>query len=814
MPITTTVPTIPHSPNVFGDQTNAVTTGLPNGGYVVAWSDNFFGGQRDVKFQIYNGLGEPVGGVQTANANVAGEQIVRDIVATADGKFTILWSTGSTLTARAFDAASGAAVTGEQNLATSSTNPVSGAQAIVTGANTIKVLMSSLDGLAAFTVLEQAIFNTGAGTFGAKTTVASNILAGINLIDLDQGNGVDHYALLAASSSAVLVANNGSQTGLPSNVGSVAKVQENVHFLFSESANGSLTFHTLTGFSPNVSSFVVSNPFTIGGAGAGNTGQDIFAKETVNLGNGRILILWVAESGTGANNASDGVYGAVFDTITSSFETGTTRIAALTNVLSEVTLDARLLSDGRVSLTIGTGTPTFATFSGKDVLSIIVDPRNTGIQLSGTAQADKFIGTSFNDTFTDIGANDIVDGSGGGDTVSLALNVARTIDLANPDRFASPSNLTSIEVVNLGNLDDVLYGFTTNDNVTGGGGNDLLFLRTGNDKADGGAGNDTISGAGGTDNLLGDIGNDVLSGGADADVLNGGGDNDSITGGEGNDIILGGDGVDKLYGNGGDDEIDGGTGVDFISGGNGNDLLLGGADNDTITAGDGDDIIDAGAGNDLINAGSGFNTVDGGAGSDTLSYSQVSLSPGQSGVLADLEGGSDPFGSTDGVTVDDDVLVNIENLFGGDGNDFLYGSVFANVLRGFGGDDTLFGRGNSDTLIGGAGNDRFVYDSVTTAGGDQIRDFSVGQDKVLIVSAAFGGIHQGNIAASFTANADALPAANGQPQFLFDTAGGGAGRLFFDADGNGAGAAVLIATLTFTNVNGLTTFSSSDFAFL
>ena len=89
----------------------------------------------------------------------------------------------------------------------------------------------------------------------------------------------------------------------------------------------------------------------------------------------------------------------------------------------------------------------------------------------------------------------------------------------------------------------------------------------------------------------------------------------------------------------------------------------------------------------------------------------------------------------------------------------------------------------------------------------------MGADKIEIVSDNFGGLNVGNIAAQFVVGATPT-AANGNPTFLFDTAGGNAGTLSFDADGTGAGVAVPIATLTFTTAGGLTTFGAGDFVFV
>jgi Ca2+-binding RTX toxin-like protein len=50
----------------------------------------------------------------------------------------------------------------------------------------------------------------------------------------------------------------------------------------------------------------------------------------------------------------------------------------------------------------------------------------------------------------------------------------------------------------------------------------------------------------------------------------------------------------------------------------------------------------------------------------------------------------------------------IENAFGGDGNDMIYGNAAGNLLRGNRGDDYIEGRGGTDSLMGDRGNDTLV----------------------------------------------------------------------------------------------------------
>ncbi|MFC7539846.1 M10 family metallopeptidase C-terminal domain-containing protein [Siccirubricoccus deserti] len=112
-----------------------------------------------------------------------------------------------------------------------------------------------------------------------------------------------------------------------------------------------------------------------------------------------------------------------------------------------------------------------------------------------------------------------------------------------------------------------------------------------------------------------------------------------------------------------------------------------------------------------------------------------------------------------------------------------------------GGDDTLLGGQGADTLVGGEGADSFEY-RTAAEGGDSIRDFAPGDDRITVSAAGFGG----GLEASgrldpgrFTANATGLSDADcGIGQFVYRTTDG---SLWWDADGTATAEAVLIARL-------------------
>ncbi|WP_394206052.1 calcium-binding protein, partial [Shewanella waksmanii] len=82
----------------------------------------------------------------------------------------------------------------------------------------------------------------------------------------------------------------------------------------------------------------------------------------------------------------------------------------------------------------------------------------------------------------------------------------------------------------------------------------------------------------GTDNV-----DNLIFGGTSGDTLTGANLDDRIFGREGDDTIIGLDGDDELLGGAGDDTLSGGLGNDYLVGGPGNDSLDGGVDTDKDT---------------------------------------------------------------------------------------------------------------------------------------------------------------------------------------------------------------------------------------
>lgn len=181
---------------------------------------------------------------------------------------------------------------------------------------------------------------------------------------------------------------------------------------------------------------------------------------------------------------------------------------------------------------------------------------------------------------------------------------------------------------------------------------------------------DVIAGLAGNDKILGFGKNDVICGGLGLDVIRGGKGNDLLNGDEGADWIYGEDGDDELLGGDGDDDLLGDHGAAFV----------------------GDDVIDGGA-ND--------------AGGDWLRLADLT---GRSGVNVNLEGGTS-------VGEGQDVLRNLENVYGSDKLDYIYGDDGPNYIIGGSGGDTIWGRDGNDTIEGDGSGARKGQDDLFAGGG-------------------------------------------------------------------------------------------------
>jgi Ca2+-binding RTX toxin-like protein len=206
-------------------------------------------------------------------------------------------------------------------------------------------------------------------------------------------------------------------------------------------------------------------------------------------------------------------------------------------------------------------------------------------------------------------------------------------------------------VVDAGDQDDrVVLGplDATAQLVNGGPGDDYLVGTVGPETLDGGAGDDLIDGDAGADVLIGGDGDDVVDYGLRT---------------EGVTVYLDGS---KPSGGASDGAGDTLSGIENVWSGRGNDTLIGDVQNN------------------LLNGGYGADLLAGGAGDDYADYSERSEA-----VTVKLEDAPTSGSAGDGPLGARDTLRDIENIYGGDGNDSLTGSGVANFIDGGPGDDAI-----------------------------------------------------------------------------------------------------------------------------
>jgi Ca2+-binding RTX toxin-like protein len=177
-------------------------------------------------------------------------------------------------------------------------------------------------------------------------------------------------------------------------------------------------------------------------------------------------------------------------------------------------------------------------------------------------------------------------------------------------------------------------------------------------------------------------------------------------------------------------------------------ILIDGRDgNDTISGGTGSDTLSGSAGHDVIYGGSGADTLSGGTGNDHL-YGKSAL------------GGPDGADSISGGDGSDYIQGNAGNdtLDGGEGSDRINGGADNDSIRGGNGHDTVNGNLGNDTIDGGAGNDSLRggqgNDSIVGGTGNDVLSGDLGVDTLTGGSGSDIFVFGGNASLFSGASAD------------------------------------------------------------
>jgi Ca2+-binding RTX toxin-like protein len=432
----------------------------------------------------------------------------------------------------------------------------------------------------------------------------------------------------------------------------------------------------------------------------------------------------------------------------------------------------------------------------------IPSPSLPGKVINGTDNSEQLLGGSEENTINGKGGNDILKGGAGDDTLNGGLgNDSLTggehSDILNGgegvDKVVESGNLAKFILGNdrlVGNGVDVLLSIEQAQ-LTGGDGDNTL------DAASFTLGSVTLNGGGGYDTLLGGSKNDRLTGGDGSDYLDGGTGQDAMIGGSGGDSYVvdnsgdtvtetdtfGYDTVDSFVsftlgnnleklnlkgaaaisgtGNGLDNPLTGNSANNTLTGLGGNDTLDGGQGSDTLIGGAGDDTYTVDSSTDVIveTSTSELELVNSSAFQYTLSANLENLTligngrNGTGNALNNKISGNGLSNILNGGGGDDIAWGNYGNdtLNGGYGADLLYGQIDNDILNGGFGNDYLDGGSGNDRMNGGAGKDSmsdsfgddiyvFQYGQSSFSAFDQVDYFTVGSDKIDLLSTAGGAL--------------------------------------------------------------------------
>lgn len=380
------------------------------------------------------------------------------------------------------------------------------------------------------------------------------------------------------------------------------------------------------------------------------------------------------------------------------------------------------------------------------------DPLHGGSDtIEGNLGADLILGGSGGTDLPGTGLGDIISGNEGDDLI-LGDNGYIYRDASDVvESFESREPLSGGQDTIYGNADDdIAFGGTISDTISGGSGHDILlgdhglfdmarppnqrFLAIDTGAGDGGAG-DTIHGDDGDDILLGQQGVDNLYGDAGQDDLTGGhnvpgaadagdimfGESDDSPGqadGSGSDVMLGDNGVISrtltvtgaweinLF-NGSNKRVVQIFDVETLSDPEGMDPYAGAYGNDEMWGNDNDDLMWGQGGEDRMVGGAGDDYMEGNTASD-LMYGDSPPDP-LAGGDDDMVGGDDDMVGGTGPTTSDDPSTAIPGRIDSSTRvrAVLSGTVRIDVPRG----DEMYGGAGADVMLGDNGIIERVLDA-------------------------------------------------------------------------------------------------------
>ena len=601
------------------DDSQSDVAALANGSFVVSWTRDFGGGDKDIVAQIFNASGSPTSVQISVDSSITLNTSASQVIGLTNGNFVVVWQQqpaaggDSEVWFRIYDN-TGAAVTASTLVDDiGSINEDPQIVALKDGSFAIAYTDNGwgIDG----TEITARIFNPNGSVRSAYLRANTQTTGDQSKPSVTaMGNGYNSYLLVSWSDGETTYyqAYDTQGNAIGTNYAAVGGVVE------AEVAGltGGLVANVRTSIVPDDgadqsirTSIDELTRTTTGDAGLDSLSGDGLRDTIFGLDGNDFLY------GMDGNDVLDG--GANNDQLNGGIGVDTASYATAAAGV-DVTLATIAAQD-----TVGAGTDTLISIenlTGSDFDDTLAGNTNANVlrgggggdSLNGNAGSDKMIGGTGDDTYYVAQAGDTVDESDGDGIDTVFSSVSFSL-VNGPRVLGDLEKLTltgSANINGTGNaFDNVINGNSGNNTLAGNDGADTLNGGAGIDKMIGGNGNDTSivdnagdkvdeSGGSGIDTVkssitfsladavhaIGDIEKLTLTGSANIDGTGNALDN-TITGNSGNNTLIGNDGLDTLNGGSSDDALNGGLGSDKLNGGDGVDSLLGGVDSDSLTGG-------------------------------------------------------------------------------------------------------------------------------------------------------------------------------------------------------------------------------------
>lgn len=473
------------------NQTQPNITALSNGGFVAVWTDdggtgNSYGTDASaagVRGRIFLADGSAVGADFLVNTTTTGDQYLPSVTGMANGQFMVAWTdqsaTGSDTSSRAVRAqiynADGSTYLGE--FVVNTTTPFDQYAPSVIGLNNGNVVVSFSDtsgsiddtnGVRAIildgnhnVVTPEFLVNTTTAGGQYQSAMAALTTGGFVAVWLDEpssGTEVIHGQMYTAAGVAVggefliNTTTNSQQdqptvTALANGGFAVGWVDNNIANVF----NSDVRLRVYDG-----SGAALGPDFIASSTQFGSQDQPTLA----GLADGRFVMAWTDFSFSGSDGTGAAIRAQVFNA------DGSISIAEMvvntTTIGDQYEPTITVLADGRFAVAWRDGSVTAPDQSGFAIRGQIFDPRVAGITLTGGGGDENWVGTAFADLMSGFNGDDSVNGGAGNDTLLG------------------------------GKANDILWGDDGNDTFSGGFGNDTLVGGSGRDKLMGGFGRDVF----------------------------------------------------------------------------------------------------------------------------------------------------------------------------------------------------------------------------------------------------------------------------------------------------------------------------------